>query len=223
MNPNSANSGLTAPGLHVAVPGHQETSAIRISFEANEDIDRDLICSRSNKMRTAYMPWTDMHGPHMNGLRRRASSDKNVIFLGVAVREPRIETASQQFVPHQSRAPGLPEGATCASFWLALNSRKRTGISCGNPAFIGLVQKLGRVSRRSLGGFQPPCAARGVASRNAFPAARRSSADMYPPGEPAASVRRLMFRVSSCACLRPLPMRFPRDFRRSRHAIKEVG
>ena len=87
-----------------------------------------------------------MHGPHMNGLRRRASSDKNVIFLGVAVREPRIETASQQFVPHQSRAPGLPEGATCASFWLALNSRKRTGISCGIRPSLDSYRSSARVA-----------------------------------------------------------------------------
>jgi hypothetical protein len=90
---------LPEPGLHIAVPGHEETSAIRISFEAKEDIDRDLICSGPNKMRTADVPWTHMDGPHMNGLRWRASSDKNVIFLGGAIRELRVETASQEFVP----------------------------------------------------------------------------------------------------------------------------
>src|SRR5271157_5551231 len=96
---------LTAPGLHFAIRGDEETSAIRILFESNEDVDRDPVCSGSSKVRSADIPWTHMHGPHMNGLWRRAtSSDKNVIFLGVAVREPRIETASQEFVPDQSRA-----------------------------------------------------------------------------------------------------------------------
>jgi hypothetical protein len=45
-----------------------------------------------------------MHGPHMNRLRWRAPSDKNVIFLGGAMRELRVETASQEFAPDQSGA-----------------------------------------------------------------------------------------------------------------------
>ena len=51
---------------------------------------------------------------------------------------------------------------------------KRIGISSGiRPSLDSCRSSIG--SRRSLGGFQPPCAARGVASRSAFPAARRSS------------------------------------------------
>ena len=39
----------------------------RILFEANEDVDRDLICTGSSEVPTADVPWTHMHGPHMNG------------------------------------------------------------------------------------------------------------------------------------------------------------
>ena len=60
------------------------------------------------------------------------------------------------------------------------------GISSGiRPSLDSRKSSIG--SRRSLAGFHPPCAARGVASRSTFPAARFSSADLYPPGEPTAS------------------------------------
>ena len=58
---------------------------------------------------------------------------------------------------------------------------KRIGTSSGiRPSLDSRRSSIG--SRRFLGGFQPPCATRGVASRSAFPAARRSSADMYAAG-----------------------------------------
>jgi hypothetical protein len=67
-----------------------------------KDIDRDLICSGYSEMRATQVPWTHIHGPHMNRLWRRANLvDKNVMFLGGAVREPRIETASQGLLHDQ--------------------------------------------------------------------------------------------------------------------------
>ena len=54
-----------------------------------------------------------------------------------------------------------------------------------NPAFIGLRQELDRIAP-VLGWL--PASMRGAASRSALPAARRSSADRYPPGKPAVSV-----------------------------------
>ena len=63
---------------------------------------------------------------------------------------------------------------------------KRNGISSAmRPSLASRRSSIG--SRRSSGDFQPPCAARGVASRNALPAARRSSADMYAAEAPEAS------------------------------------
>src|SRR5579863_767005 len=58
---------------------------------------------------------------------------------------------------------------------------KRIGISAEiRPSFDSRRSSTG--SRRPLGGFQPPCVARGVASRSALPMARRSSADVYARG-----------------------------------------
>src|SRR5579863_2579394 len=64
---------------------------------------------------------------------------------------------------------------------------KRIGISAEiRPSLDSRRSSIG--SRRFLGDFQPPCAARGVALRSDLPAARRSSADMYAPGAPEASL-----------------------------------
>ena len=63
---------------------------------------------------------------------------------------------------------------------------KRIGISSWiRPSLDSRRSSIG--SRQFLGGFQPPCATRGVASRSALPAARRSSADMYAAGATKAS------------------------------------
>ena len=142
---NHANLAADGPRHHVAVPGDEETSATRIVSEAKENVDRDLICSGSSKVGNADIPWTHMHGSHMNRLWRPATmSDENVIFLGAAVRQLRIETASQEFV-HTSRAPAGPDGMRDLRFLLALPSgialmtqipcQRRTSILGSGPVF----------------------------------------------------------------------------------------
>src|ERR1700722_6252076 len=78
---------------------------------------------------------------------------------------------------------------------------KRNGISSAmRPSLASRRSSTG--SRRPSGDFQPPCAARGVASRSALPAARRSSADMYAAGAPEASFAGSCFALD----LRMLPL-----------------
>jgi hypothetical protein len=107
---------LTELGLHIAVLGHEETRAVRIFFEAKENVGRDLFCRVSNKVGTTDIPRTRMHGSHMHGLWWRAIRfNENVVFIGVTVRESCIQPASQEFVHHQSRTPGLLEAVSSES------------------------------------------------------------------------------------------------------------
>jgi hypothetical protein len=46
---------------------------------------------------------------------------------------------------------------------------------------VGFAPGASMGSRRSRGGFHPPCDVRGTASRRAFPSVRRSSAERYWP------------------------------------------
>src|SRR5271165_360217 len=70
---------------------------------------------------------------------RRGSRDKNIIFLGVAVHELRIETASQDFVPHQSRARRACWKARLAlPFDFALCDRAHDPKPrCADPSILG--------------------------------------------------------------------------------------
>ena len=103
----------------------QRALAILIFFEAKENVDRDLFCRGSNKVGTADIPWTGMHGSHMHGLWWRAIRfNKNVVFIGVTVRESCIQPASQEFVHHQSRPrPACWNARPALSLGFALRNR----------------------------------------------------------------------------------------------------
>jgi len=113
---------LTELGHHVAVPGDEETSATRIVSEAKENVDRDLICSGSSKMGNADIPWTHVHGSHMNRLWWPAHCPTRTSYFLVqlpasSASKPRLKSSS-----NTSRAPAGPDGTRDLRFLLSLPS-----------------------------------------------------------------------------------------------------
>ena len=102
--------------FQVAIPSDEETNGLLTVFATKEHIDRYPIKIFALEVCDLHVPRLCSNGFYLNLMKSRflRATHKQVISFGVAIRELRIESASQQLAHNKifagipSRNPGLP-------------------------------------------------------------------------------------------------------------------